>query len=272
MVTLSDIKERAQQAVSTDGDDNDGSDSGTERIDQEQARIERAREEAREQARRQAARERVQEQVEQAREEGAEAGRQEAGVADDAGDGAGGNGDDRGTLARVTDAIEAATDRVADADGEIIDDIDTAMSTDFDNDGEPFGAELGLQTNDRAEIENQAFGQLGERVTTNEQNITQLEGEVFGGAQQQGTANVDRMSPGGVGGMGASASAGAGLDGGLEPINGLGGLGGPDVGGPSGGLSGGLVEVDEGAANESVVESAGAPGLREMGIDPEDGL
>lgn len=267
MVTLSDIKDRAKQAVSTDGDDNDDSDSRTERIDQEQARIERAREEAREQARRQAARERVQEQVEQAREEGAEAGRQEAGVADDAGD-----GDDRGTLARVTDAIEAATDRVADADGEIIDDIDTAMSTDFDNDGEPFGAELGLQTNDRAEIENQAFGQLGERVTTNEQNITQLEGEVFGGPRQQGTANVDRMSPGGVGGMGASASAGAGLDGGLEPINGLGGLGGPDVGGPSGGLSGGLVEVDEGAANESVVESAGAPGLREMGIDPEDGL
>jgi len=34
----------------------------------------------------------------------------------------------------------------------------------------------------------------------------------------------------------------------------------------------GQASLDDGAANESVVESAGAPGLREMGIDPEDGL
>jgi len=292
MVTLSDIKDRAKQAISTDGDD---SGSGAERIDQEQARIERAREEAREEARRQAERERVQERVEDARDVGEEEGEALAGDEPstatkvvralrkrdpqtgrrvDAEIGADDSNGNSGTIETVTQAIETATDRVAEAEGEggVIENIDKAMATDFDGDGEPFAGELGLQTNDRAEIENQAFGTLDERVTTNEQNISQLEGEVFGSSRQQATANVDRMSPGGVDGMGASAGAGAGLDGGLEPINGLGGLGGPDVGGPSGGLSGGSGEVDDGAANESVVETAGSPGLREMGIDPEDGL
>jgi hypothetical protein len=42
--------------------------------------------------------------------------------------------------------------------------------------------------------------------------------------------------------------------------------------GAAGGFSGGLVEVDEGAANESVAETGNVPGLREMGIDPEEGL
>jgi len=269
MVTLSDIKERAQQAVSTDGNDSDDSDSSTERIDQEQARIERAREEAREQARKQAERERVKERVEDARDVGEQEG--EALAGDDPSTATkvvralrkrdpqtgrrvdaeiGEDDDGSGTIETVTQAIEAATDRVAEAEGEggVIENIDKAMATDFDGDGEPFAGELGLQTNDRAEIENQAFGTLDERVTTNEQNISQLEGEVFGSSRQQATANVDRMSPG------------AGLDGGLEPINGL--------GGPTGGLSGGFGEVDDGAANES----AGAPGLQEMGIDPEDGL
>jgi DNA anti-recombination protein RmuC len=176
MVSLSDIKERAKDAVSRDGDS---------RIDQGEARVERARQEAREEARREAQRQEVQERVAQAREEGREAGEQAA--------------NDRGTLQRVTEAISAATEQVGDNDGQIIDDIDAAMGTDFDGDGEPFGAELGFQTNDRGQAENQAFGTLGERVTTNEQNITSLESEVFGGTSQRQTSDADRMSPGGVG-------------------------------------------------------------------------
>jgi hypothetical protein len=224
MVSLSDIKERAKDAVSRDGDS---------RIDQAEARVERARQEAREEARREAQRQEVQERVEQARQEGRKAGQD----ADS----------QTGTLQRVTEAISAATEQVGDNDGAIIDDIDAAMSTDFDDDGEPFGAELGLQTNDRAEVENEAFGTLGERVSTNEQNITSLESEVFGGSTRQGTSNVDRMSPGGIGGMGG----------------GLGAMGGSTVGGPTGGLSGG---VDEGGNEAALGVNAGAPSLEEMGL------
>jgi hypothetical protein len=180
MVSLSDIKERAQQAVSSDSDD-----SG--RIDQADARVERARQEAREAARREAQREQVEQRVQQAREDG------RAAV-----DGA--DSENKGTLERVSDIIETATEQVADADGLSADDIDTAMGTDFDQDGEPLAGELGLQTNDRGAAENQAFDSLGARVDANEQGIASLESEVFGSGSQQQASRADPMSPGGFGG------------------------------------------------------------------------
>jgi hypothetical protein len=141
--------------------------------------VERARQEAREEARREAQREQVEQRVQQAREQAREEGRAAVdGVGDD--DGADADSEAKGTLERVSDIIETATEQVADADGLSADDIDAAMGTDFDNDGEPLAGEFGFQTNDRAAAENQAFGGLGERVRANEQGIASLEAEVFG--------------------------------------------------------------------------------------------
>jgi hypothetical protein len=250
MVSLSDIKDRARQAVSSDSTDSDAS-----RIDQADARVERARQEAREEARREAQREQVEQRVEEAREQAREEGRAAVdGVDTDAGADA---TEGKGALERVTDIIDSAAQQVADADGLAADDIDAAMGVDFDNDGEPLAGELGLQTNDRAAVENDAFGTLGERVRTNEQNITTLESEVFGSTQQSASRR-DPMSPGG----GAAFAGGAAF----------GGTAGVPAENPGGGFSGGLVELDEGAANGSVVETADVPGLEEMGFDPDEGL
>jgi chromosome segregation ATPase len=202
MVSLSDIKERAQQAVSSDSDDSDG------RIDQAEARVQRARQEALEEARKEAQREQVQQRVQQAREEAREEGRAAVEDTDES------DTESKGTLAQVADVIETATEQVADADGLAADDIDAAMGTDFDDDGEPLAGELGLQTNDRAAVENDAFGTLGERVTENEQGIASLESEVFGSQSQRQAADSDPMSPGGFGaGFGGVGGAGGGLGG-----------------------------------------------------------
>jgi hypothetical protein len=192
MVSLSDIKSRAKKAVSTDGNDNS-------RIDQEQARVERARQEAQ----REAERERVRERVEQAREE---AGQQDT--------------DEQGTLNRAAEVIQTATEQVSErADGgSVIEDIDQAMGTDFDNDGEPLAAEFGFQTNDRADVENDALGTLGDRVSQNERNISSLESEVFGSPSQRSSNQQDPMSPG-FGGTGSEKNTLRQM--GIDPEDGL---------------------------------------------------
>jgi hypothetical protein len=103
--------------------------------------------------------------------------------------------------------IQTATEQVSErgGDGSVIENIDTAMGTDFDNDGEPLGAELGFQTNDRAGVENEALGTLGERVSQNENNISSLESEVFGSPSSN---QQDPMSAGlGGGGFGNEEEA-----------------------------------------------------------------
>jgi hypothetical protein len=253
MVSLSDIKERAQQAVSTDGDDDDSStaqEQEQERIDQKQARIERAREEAREQARRQKIREDVQEEVEAAREEGAKEGRRSAST----------------TFERVSDAIQTATERVADTniDDEMFADMEDAFGQDFDGDGQPFGSEIGL-------------GGSPAPMQT-EQSVTRMEAETFGQPNQQLVADADRMSPGGLNDAALAPAPGSGLQGGLEPIAGISGLQEPrpQTGGGTGGLSGSLAAMDSPQPSERNsqrrVEDSVAPTFEEMGLRPEDQL
>lgn len=174
MVDISDIKSKAQalrNRVSSDGDDQLGPDRGT--MDQLEARKERARMEARQAAKK----EKREQEVNQAREQG----REEV------------FGDSPGSVFGV---IQSAVDAVDDGDRESLDDFATAMQTDFDGDGEPFGAEIGLQTELEAEqrqrAENQTFQQLSGRVSANENDIQDLDA-AFGarGDGQQSSQSAD---------------------------------------------------------------------------------
>ena len=148
MTTFDEIRQRARQALATD-------DSG--RIDQEQARIERARREARRQARRERTQQRVQEARQRERE------RVLSGKAD------------QGLIDSVTSTLATATDAVADGDGDRADDLRRAMSTDFDGDGDPLAGELGLQSGRRGDA-------LAEQVNDNTGRIDDLETGVEGRA------------------------------------------------------------------------------------------
>ena len=169
MSKLQQIKERAAEIAA-------GRQRG--RIDQEQARIERAKQEAR----REAKRDQVQERVEEARE--AERER----VMNDRGD---------GLFSSIATAVDNAADAVDDADGERLDDIAQAMGTDFDGDGDPLAAEFGLQSSARADRENTAIQGLSQQVDNNTSRLQSVESAV---GRREGTR---RRSDGGGGGVGA---------------------------------------------------------------------
>ena len=151
MSKLEKIKERAAQFAERRSD-------GDSRIDQAEARVERAREEARKEAKR----ERVQQRAEQAREE-----ERERVLNEDRGGG--------GIVSSVVSTIEQASEAVDDGDNERLDDISRAMGTDFDGDGEPFAQEIGFQSAARADAENQAISGLGQQVDRNTGRIAELE-------------------------------------------------------------------------------------------------
>jgi len=139
MTTFDEIRQRARQALGADD---------TGRIDQEQARVQRARQEARRQARQ----ERTQQRVEEAREQ--ERQRVLTGA------------DDQGIIASITSTVDAAADAVADNDNERLDDFRSALNTDFDGDGEALADEFGLQSSGRADVEDQLFVGAGPRPSS----------------------------------------------------------------------------------------------------------
>lgn len=151
MTTFEEIRERARQALSADD---------TGRIDQEQARVQRARQEARRQARQ----DRTQQRVEDAREQ--ERQRVLTGA------------DDQGIIASITSTVNAAADAVADDDDERIDDFRSALNTDFDGDGEPLADEFGLQSSGRADVEDQLFGQLDTITGENAGRLDSIESDL----------------------------------------------------------------------------------------------
>jgi len=178
MSKLSRLKQRAAQAVNR-GDDNLGPDRGT--MDQEEARIERAKAEARKEARR----EKVQQRAEAAREQERER------VLNDEGGGG-------GIVSSISSAIESAAESV-DTDGQIgTDDLGEAFATDFDGDGETLAAEFGLQSAQRADREDATFNALGQQVDDLEASLSEQ-------SQQSPRAN------GLGGGFGGGAFGGGGL-------------------------------------------------------------
>jgi hypothetical protein len=160
MSKLSKLKERAAQAVNRD-DDNLGPDRGT--MDQEEARIERAKAEARKEAKR----EKVQQRAEEARE------RERERVLNDEKSGG-------GIVSSISSAIETAAESV-DTDGQVrSDDLSEAFSTDFDGDGETLANEFGLQSAQRAEREDATFNSLGQELDQTQQQFKQLEASLGG--------------------------------------------------------------------------------------------
>jgi len=168
MSRLTQLKERAAEIAAGRTDDS--------RIDQAEARVERARQEARKEAKR----ERVRQRAEEAREQ-----ERERVLNETPGDG--------GIFSSVVSSIENAADAVDDGDNKRIDDVSRAMGTDFDGDGEPFAQELGLQSAARADAENQALRGLGQQVDRNTGRIGELESI---GVRDPGFGSV---SPPGVG-------------------------------------------------------------------------
>ena len=158
MTTFDQIRRRAR-SIASRRDDNLGSDRGT--MDQEQARIERAKQEAR----REAKRERVQQRTQQARQEE----RQRVLNGDD---------DDRGLLSSITSTVSTAADAVADNDGENVDDVRRAMGTDFDGDGQPLADELGLQSARRADAEDRKLGAIEDLANDNANRIGSVENDL----------------------------------------------------------------------------------------------
>jgi len=134
MSKLQDIKRKVTRAAS-------------KRImDQEDARIERARQEAREEA----TRERTQRRVQDARESERDRVLNEERSS--------------GVVSEIANTFESATAAVDDGDGERLDDVRQAFASDFDGDGETLAEEFGLQSAARAEREDEAFRRLGDQV------------------------------------------------------------------------------------------------------------
>jgi hypothetical protein len=157
MTTFDQIRRRAR-SIASRRDDNLGPDRGT--MDQEQARIERAKQEAR----RKAKRERVQQRAQQARQEE----RQRVLNGDD----------DRGLLSSITSTVSTAANAVSDNDGETVDDVRRAMGTDFDGDGQPLADELGLQSARRADAEDQKIGAIEDLANDNANRIGSVENDL----------------------------------------------------------------------------------------------
>jgi hypothetical protein len=195
MSKLRKIKERAAEIASQRDGEQLGPDRGT--MDQEEARIERAKQEARKEAKR----ERTQERIEQAKK------RERERVLSDE--------DSGGIVSQISDTIEAATEAVDDNDGERTDDLKDAFASDFDGDGETLAEEFGLQSAGRADQEDQAFETLGDRLDG-------LENELGGSQEPPSGRRRDGGGGGGVGGGGFGGGPPAGLGGGgggFEPID-----------------------------------------------------
>jgi len=133
-------------------------DQGT--VDQEQARIERAKQEAR----REAKRERTQQRAQQARKQ--ERQRVLEGE------------DEQGLVSSITSTVATAADAVADNDGERTDDVRRASRTDFDGDGPPLAAELGLQSSARADAEDKKLGAIEDLANDNAGRIGAVEDDL----------------------------------------------------------------------------------------------
>lgn len=158
MSTFSDIRRRARRLARRETDDGLGPDRGT--MDQEQARIERAKQEARREARQERTRQRVQSAREAERERVL-------------------NGqDEQGLLGSITSTVADATAAVADGDGERVDDVRRAMSTDFDGDGQPLADELGLQSSARADAEDRKLGAVEDLANDNAERIGVVENDI----------------------------------------------------------------------------------------------
>jgi len=176
MTTFDEIRQRARQALSADD---------TGRIDQEQARVQRARQEARRQARQERTQQRVEEAGEQERQ------RVLSGA------------DDQGIIASITSTVDAAADAVADNDNERLDDFRSALNTDFDGDGEALADEFGLQSSGRADVEDQLFGQLDTTTAENagrldsvESDLDRMPGESVPGRDRRAAGGRRAAGPG----------------------------------------------------------------------------
>lgn len=161
MVSIKDIKKKAKELKKQREQPND--------------QLEARKQRAAEKARKEALKEKRQQEVEEAKEQAKESARI-----------------DNSLTGRITDAISTAADAVDDGDGERFDDIATAMQTDFDGDGEPLGAEMGFQTQARADEENQTLSALGERVDRNRSDIDEIDQQLgaFGGGSSGGESQA----------------------------------------------------------------------------------
>jgi len=182
MTTFDEIRERAREALTAD-------DNG--RIDQEQARVERARQEARRQARQ----ERTQQRVVMAREQ--ERQRVLSGE------------DEQGLISSINSTLNAAADAVADTDDEQIDDVRSALNTDFDGDGEALANEFGLQSSARADVEDQLFEQLDTTTGENAGRLDSVESDLD---RMPGESVPGRRRESARGGRDAGRDRGLGLD------------------------------------------------------------
>jgi hypothetical protein len=160
MSKLSDIKDSAARLARRR--------RGDGQPDQEQARIERAKQEARQEARRERTQQRVQQARQQERERVLE-----------------GN-DDQGLVSSLTSTISTAADAVADGDGERVDDVRRAMGTDFDGDGQPLADELGLQSSARADAEDRKLGAIEDLANDNANRIGTVEDDLDALSPQSG--------------------------------------------------------------------------------------
>jgi hypothetical protein len=152
MSKLSDIKDSAARLARRR--------RGDGRTDQEQARIERAKQEAR----REAKRERVQQRTQQAREQERERVLE--------------GKDEQGLLSSVASTISTAASAVDDGDNERVDDVRRAMGTDFDGDGQPLADELGLQSSARADAEDKKLGAIEDLANDNASRIGAVEDDL----------------------------------------------------------------------------------------------
>jgi len=140
-------------------------------VDQEDARIERARKEARAEAKRERTKTRVKEAREAERER----------VLND--------GASSGLVSQVADTIESASAAVDDGDDERLDDLSRAFGSDFDGDGETLAEEFGLQSAARADREDREFTRLDDRIEELDRGMREQPGagqprdagEMFGG-------------------------------------------------------------------------------------------
>lgn len=158
MTTFNSIKERARSLAQRRNDDDLGPNRGT--MDQEQARIERARQEARREARR----EKVQQRTQQARQDERER------VLNDDGN--------EGLFSSVASTLSTATTAVSDGDDDRLDDVQRAMGTDFDGDGDALAGELGLQSARRADAEDRSIGAIEDLANENASRIGSVENDL----------------------------------------------------------------------------------------------
>ena len=172
MTSLSDIKRRARSIASRRGDGDLGPNRGT--MDQEQARIERAKQEARQEARRERTQQRVQEARQEERERVLE------------------GKDEQGLVSSITSTVATAAAAVAENDGEGVDAVRRAMGTDFDGDGQPLADGLGLQSSARDDAEDRKRGAIEDLANDNAGRIGAVEDDLDSLSPQSGRGGQRR--------------------------------------------------------------------------------